>query len=756
MSNVNQFFQTAIAHHRAGNLAQAEVGYRQILQLQPNHADAMHLLGLVAHQVGRHAQAAELIAKAVRIAPRNVSYLNNLGLCLRALGRLTEAIENYRKALRLAPNDPDLHNNLGNALRDIGKPEEAAACYRKALGLEPRNAVTHYHLGNVLQDMNRHEDAVASYRKALQLGPSDADALNNLGNSLRELGRTKEAVACYHQALQFAQNHPTIVPALGNTLFELGEYREAANAFQLAAQLSPNDAAAHYNLGNALRELGQADEAANSYRNAQKLNPADADIHNNLGNVLRELGRLDEAIACYREALRLDPHLHHARMHLLHQCQHICDWRDFDDSIVEIRRLVRDEPSAQISPFAFLALPGTTPAEQRRCAEQWVVNRYAGLIEPDKRLGFNFLHADKERLRIGYLSGDFRQHPLAYLAVELFELHDRSQFEIFAYSYGAVDDTPIRKRVVAAFDHFIDIRLLSHEEAAHRIHADNIDILVDLTGFTQSSRTGVMALRPAPVQVNYLGFPGTMGAPFVDYLISDAFITPPGQAANYSEKLALLPDTYQPNDRQRRIAETPTRSECGLPEQTFVFCCFNQNFKITPQLFDIWIILLAKIPHAVLWLLECNAWAKENLQREAQARGIAPERILFAPRMPMEQHLARHRCADLFLDTLPYNAHTTASDALWAGLPVLTCSGETFASRVAGSLLHAIGLPELVVSNLADYEAVALQLAHDPGKLASLREKLAHNRLTTPLFDSVGFTRHIEHLYRDMWHKYLL
>jgi len=596
---------------------------------------------------------------------------------------------------------------------------------------------------------------IEKLRLAIRRDPGNPELHYDLGGLLLSLGQAKEAISSYQTALKLAPDHPQILLQLGNASSAQGKFEQAASYFQQSVRADASNVAAHYNLGNALRELGRPEQAAVSYRIALKLAARDADIHNNLGNVLREQGQLDEAIACYREALRLNPKLHHARAHLLHQRQHICDWDGMDEEIAEIRRLVREEPTAQISPFAFLSLTGTTPAEQRQCAEQWVVNRYAGLIEAGKQLDFKFHQAHKPKLRIGYLSGDFRQHPLAYLAAELFELHDREKFEIFAYSYGAVDDSAIRKRVVAAFDSFVDIRLMSHEEAAQRIYADGIDILVDLTGFTQNSRTSIMALQPAPIQVNYLGFPGTMGASFADYLISDSFITPMEQAAHYAEKLVLLPDVYQPNDRKREIAAAASRADCGLPEQDFVFCCFNQTFKITPQVFEIYMSLLDAVPSSVLWLLECNRWAKGNLRQAAKAKGIDESRIIFAPRLPMEQHLARHSCADLFLDTLPYNAHTTASDALWAGLPLVTCVGETFASRVAGSLLQAIGMTELITNNLADYRALALVLATKPERLQELRNKLAHNRLNTPLFDSAHFTRHIENSYRAMWQQYL-
>lgn len=602
-----------------------------------------------------------------------------------------------------------------------------------------------------LQHNGQPQQAEAAYRNALQRDPQDAELHYDLGGLLLDQGRPEEAAACFRSALKLAPGHPQLLLQLGNALFAQGRHAEAAESFRAALRGDPSDPAAHYNLGNALRELGQPKQAADCYRAALKLAPNDADSHNNLGNVLRELGRLDEAIACYRQALRLNPRLHHARMHLLHQRQHICDWDGMDADIAEMRRLVREEPRAQISPFAFLALPGTTAAEQRRCAENWVQNRYARLMADGKRLAYRHRKHDGDKLRIGYLSADFRAHPLAWLATELLERHDRASFAVHAYSYGVDDGSAERKRWQQACDHFLDIRVLSMHEAAERIHADGIDILVDLTGFTQSSRSGILALRPAPIQVNWLGYPGSMGAPFVDYLISDTFITPPEQAQHYREQLVLMPDTYQPNDRQRPVAAIPTRADCGLPEDALVLCCFNQTFKITPQLFDIWMNVLREIPASVLWLLECNQWARGNLLREAEARGIAAQRLIFAPRAPIDQHLARHRCADLFLDTLPYNAHTTTSDALWMGLPVLTYAGETFAGRVAGSLLHAAGIPELVTESLADYQAQALQLAAQPQRLRELRAMLDRTRDSMPLFDSEGFARHLERSYRAMW-----
>lgn len=692
--NTSQRYHAALDLHRNGKFAEAEAQYRQLLAQAPRHADALHYLGVVCHQTARHHEAIELIAAAVKLDPLNADYLNNHGLALRAAGRVDEAIASYLAAIALTPHDMDLHNNLGNAYQQIGWYEQAAGCYRRVLRAYPKEA-------DVMQAL--------------------CHALQSLGRQSHEAGRYTQAEACYSEVLQYRGQ----------------------------------DAALHYNLGNALRELGRPAEAVASYSKALKLAPDDADIHNNLGNVLRELGRLDEAIACYERALKLAPALYHAQAHLVHQRQHVCDWRTLAQDTQRLRDWVKHVPQAQISPFAFLALPGSSPQEQRQCATNWNANRYANLTEAAQTQPSAHCHAPGDKLRIGYLSSDFRLHPLAFLITELIELHDRSQFEIYAYSYAADDKTAERKRLERAFDHFVDIQPMSLIEAAKRVNDDQIDILVDLTGHTQSSRSGIAALRPAPIQVNWLGYPGSMGElhgrPLFDYLLSDGFITPPHAEADYAERLMRLPDGYQPNNRSRPQAAMPTRAQCGLPQQAFVFCCFNQTFKITPPVFAIWMRLLAGVPDSVLWLLECNRWARENLRREAEQAGIAAERLVFAARLPIDQHLARHALADLFVDTLPYNAHTTASDALWMGLPLLTCVGDTFAGRVAGSLLTAGQLPQLITHSLAEYETRALQLARAPAALKAMRNQLLQNRDRLPLFDTARFAANLETAYRHMW-----
>jgi len=462
--------------------------------------------------------------------------------------------------------------------------------------------------------------------------------------------------------------------------------------------------------------------------------------------VLAELRLLKEALLAYRKALELDPDDDNIAVALAIRCQQVCDWKEIGPlwkRSLEAQLSGRADPS----PFNLLSMP-STPAGQLACARLWGKVHARG-ITPAK---WDRRPPERERLRIGYLSADLRKHAVAYLAAELFELHDRRRFEVVGYSYGPDDSSAIRARLMLGFDRFADIRNSTHEQAAQLIQEDGVDILVDLTGITQHCRPRILAHRPAPIQVNYLGYPGTMGADFIDYILVDSFIAPPAQAEFFSEKLVWLPYCYQVNDRRREVSpRTPTRAECGLPERGLVLSSFSNTFKLTPEVFDIWMRILRETAGAVLWLIGDNATAEENLRREAQARGVSVDRLVFAPRCEMPDHLARQKLADLSIDTFPYNAHTTASDALWVGVPVVTLSGETFAARVAGSLLTSVGLPELVTRTPADYEALILRLARRPDELRAVREKLAANLAAAPLFATPRMTHEIERAYERMW-----
>jgi len=434
--------------------------------------------------------------------------------------------------------------------------------------------------------------------------------------------------------------------------------------------------------------------------------------------------------------------------------QSMCEWEALDAWRLQIRGVLGREEVRQVSPFLLLALSGFSAGEQRHCAELWVQDQLAAALLERADLAFVFHRLKKAKLRLGYLSSDFHEHATALLMVELFENHDHDRFEVFAYSCGADDGKGMRQRLEATFDRFTDIRGLSDIEAAHMIYRDEVDILIDLKGYTQGTRSAILNFRPAPIQVNYLGYPGTLGAGVCDYIVTDAFVTPPDSAPDYTEAFAYMPDSYQPHGRLGIISAKPSRAAAGLPAEGFVFCSFNQAYKITPEIFNVWCHLLLSVPDSVLWLLK-NPLAEGNLLREAFHRGITADRIIFAANCPQSDHLARLQLADLVLDTAPYNAHTTASDALWVGVPIITCAGDTFPSRVAGSVLHAIGLEELVTTDLDRYFELALALASDADRLAQVKEKLAANRMTTALFGVEVYTRHLETLYDTMWRKYL-
>ena len=586
--------------------------------------------------------------------------------------------------------------------------------------------------------------------KVLLEVPEQPQALHMLGIATLHKGRPDEAVALLRRAVRSDPHFAVASNDLGNLLALQRKFSEAAMSYRQAITEAPDFAEAHNNLGNLLQMTGSLEEAVVRYRTAVALRHDYVEAFRNLGSVLRRLGRLEEAVAVLRTALAIDPGFTAAIHQLARLSKELCDWTQLDDLTAKLIKIV-EVGSAPVGPFVFLTLD-TTPRQQFLCAKRFAADQLGAVgVRPEA-------FKAKDRITVGYLSADFRDHPVACLTAELFSLHDRGRFRVIGYSYGRDDGSAIRQRLVSSFDEFVDLLDCSHTESAAKIRADGVDILVDLMGYTTDARPEILRLRPAPIQVSYLGYPGTMGSDAVDFVLVDAHVAPADQQPYFSERLVHLPDCYQVNDRQRPIApRVPTRSECGLPEEAFVFCCFNAAYKITALMLDIWMRLLGGVPGSVLWLTRPNATAVVNLQREAESRlagGAA--RLVFAPPVPTNQeHLARFGIADLFLDTLPFNAHTLASDALWGGCPVLTCTGQAFPGRVAGSLLRAVGLPEMVTHSLADYETLALQLALDPLRLRAIREKLQVNRLTTALFDSRRFTRHLESAFETMWRMHL-
>jgi len=590
------------------------------------------------------------------------------------------------------------------------------------------------------------DQAAARYTDVLRADPANADALYYLALISCQHGRFEEGAELARKSLDSDPKQARSHVILGRAWHALGRNDDALLSFDRAIALAPELAPAHANRADVLSKIGRNAEALDSYDRALALAPDSVADWMNRAVALIALNRHDEAVISFDRGFALDPDFAQAddfRAPLLLSKLRICDWSDFAAETEELLAMVRAEKPLNL-PYAIVAIP-SSPAEQLQCAKRYVQDQPA---HPPLWQGEIYAH---DRLRVAYLSADFNEHPTAYLTAGLFEQHDTSRFEITALSFGQNDNSPARRRLEAAFEHFIDVGGDSDQEIAALMRRSEIDIAVDLMGFTKDHRLGVLARRAAPIQVNYLGYPGTTGAPYMDYILADATVIPEDHEAFYAERVVRIPGTYQINDNRRAISQrTPTRGECGLPQNAFVFCCFNNPQKITPEIFAIWMRLLQATEGSVLWLITGIAKAAANLRLEAEKRGVAPERLIFAPKASVADHLARHRLADLCLDTLPYNAHTTASDALWAGLPVLTCLGETFAGRVAASLLKAIGLDALITHTLAEYEALALRLARDPAYLAALKDTLIRNRDESPLFDTQSATRHIESAYLTM------
>jgi protein O-GlcNAc transferase len=619
-----------------------------------------------------------------------------------------------------------------------GRFADAINICRRLLAKTSNNFDCIYLLAQLYLQTNNMGPALAMLRRAADLKPAAPDVLYNLAVALSMTGEYAEAASRYGEILKRDPGHLGARSNYAASLLAQDKFSEALSQYNELIAANPALPEAYVNRGIALQKLGRAEEALGDFEKAVALRPEYPEALLNWANSLTSLDRGGEAFSLYNRAIELKPDFapaYNARLHL-------CDWSNLATQRDELIALAkRGTPEY---PWGLVALI-PDPKEQLECARTFARSQFPPSPQPLWQ-GEIYRH---DKIRIAYVSSDLRDHPMAYLAVGMFECHDRSRFEVTAISLGPDAESEFSQRIRRSFDVFINGRVLGDDEIAAQVKKAKIDILVDLNGFTVGGRTGIFARRPAPVQLNFPGFAGTMGADYYDYIVADETVVPSSDQAFYSEKIMALPDTYLPNDRQRPISDRVfARAEVGLPDTGFVFCCFNNNYKILPDVFDSWMRILGQVEHSVLWLFEDNPAAATNLRKEAVARGIAAERLVFARRMPVSEHLARSRLADLFLDTLPYNAHTTASDALWVGVPLLTRIGGTFAGRVAASLLKAVGLPELITSEREQYERVAVDLATDPDKLQAIKAKLAHNRLTTALFDTKLYTRNVERAYQ--------
>lgn len=740
----------AFALYQQGHAGQALELIEPLLR-EPPQPGLLNLAALCARALGRLERAEEFLRAALAAQPDHAPAQSNLGLVLRDAGRLDEAEQAFRKALELTPDDADAATNLGNLYRAMARPAEAERAYKNALAVAPDHVDAHYNLGLLLADAGRHDEAEAAYRQALKLRPNQADIHNDLGNTLMDQLRLDAAEHAYREAIALNPDYVDPHFNLALLFMERRRMEEAWTLLRRCVQLQPEHAGALNAMGNLLSHAGRLEEAEQAYRRALEIQPDSASVHSNLGNLLMERARFPEAEAAFRQAVALEPDYGYALGHAANCARQNLDWShaatDEANLIAAIERGISDIPPRIL--MSMPAVDARLQLEATRLASRDRMRPFLDKPPVHRPPG----EARDVPLRIGYLSADFREHAVMYLLGGVFELHDRAGFRIHAYSIGPDAADRHRARVTDNVEVFRDVRRMSDEEAAAAIAEDGIDILVDLTGNTKDYRPGITAARPAPVIVNWLGYPGTLGhARLADYIIGDPVATPADMAEFFSETLAQMPHCCLPNDAGRPIGPTPTREEEGLPADALVFASFNQGFKLTPEVFDIWCRLLREVPDSVLWMMAVSDVAAENLKREAGLRGVAPERIVFAQRKRENaDHLARLRLADLALDSFPYTYHSSGCDLLWAGVPFVTRIGATFASRIAASLLHAVGLPELVAASWEAYFDLAHRLATRPDELAALREKLASSRLASPLFDTARFIRDLETLYARMW-----
>jgi len=704
---------------------------------------------IALYSSGQIQEALSAVETLTKSYPNDPLLYNISGICYKTIGKLDAAVKSFKKALTIKPNYAEVHYNLGVTFQELGQLDAAVKSYEQALAIKPSNANAHNNLGFTLQELGQLDAAVKSYEKALAINPDFADACNNLGITLRKLGQLDAAVKSYEKALAIKPDYAEAHNNLGNVLNDLGQLDAAVKSYEKALAIKPDYAEAHNNLGNVLNGLGQLDAAVKSFEKAIAINPDYADAYYNHGGALLSLKRLDEALVSYKRAIDLKPNIDFALGNFLHTKMHLCIWNNLSTHLNELTKKIIDNEKV-IAPFSLLALIDD-PELQRKTAEKFANEKHpqSYILSKIER------YPKHKKIRIGYFSADFREHPVSALTAELYETHDRNQFEIHAFSYGPDTKDKMNLRIKAGVDHFHHVRSMSLKDVAMLARSLEIDIAVDLGGFTLYARTGIFAMSAAPIQASYIGYIGTMGADYYDYLMADQTMIPEKNQKYYSEKIVYLP-CFQVNDSKESLPDiTFNRQDLGLPEEGFVFCCFNNTYKITPTTFDSWGRILKSVEGSVLLIYADNESAQINLRKEITLRGIDPKRLIFGKRLSKSKYLARYQVANLFLDTHPYNAGTTASDALRMGLPVLTYFGSSAVSREAASVINSVNLPELITTNQEQYESLAIELATHPEKLKVIKDKLVNNLSSAPLYDTKLFTKNLESAYTMMYDRYL-
>ena len=748
MKNLDNLINKALQLHKDGKFEDAINLYSEVLENKKNDSQLLFLIGTAYIQQGKIEKGIQELKKSISLKPENVFAYSNLGNALKDLKRYDEALTSYDKALQINPNYADIHNNRGSILKKLKKYNEALASYEKALQIKPNHAYAHNNKGNTLKDLKRYNEAIESYDRALQINPNYADAYNNKGNALKDLKHYHEALTSYDEAIKIKPDHFDAYNNRGIVFNEIKSHEKALACYDKALQINPNYAYAHNNKGNTLKDLKRYEEAIVSYDKAIKINPNFADTYNNKGNALKDLKRYDEALSNYEKVVKLKLDFDYILGKVLHTNMILCSWNNFDSLSKKISKAL-NKNSKVIEPFFFLGLIDN-PSASRLSSEIFVKDKIAkpSKIKPLAK------YKNHKKPRIGYYSADFCDHAVLHLMMDVFRNHNKSLFDFFGFSFGPDKNDNWSNEVKNYFIKFEDVTKISDKEVADLSRKLEIDIAIDLTAFTSNSRSGIFSYRAAPIQINYLGYPGTMGAEYIDYIIADEVIIPKENLNFYSEKVLYLPDCYQANMSQKNISKKQfKRGDFGLPDNAFVFCSFNNNYKITPYIFDIWMNILKKVPNSVLWIFKSNETASRNLKRETELRGVDPNRIIFASYLPNDEHLKRISLADLFLDTFPYNAHVTASDAIRMGIPILTLTGNSFASRVGASILSCIGIKELITRNEREYQELGIDLALNTNKLHKIKKRLRDSLSKSSLYDSNLFTKNLENIYFNLFNK---
>ena len=736
-----------IAQQDKGDINGAITSYKQAIRLQPSYANAYNNMGNALREKGDLEAAINSYKCAIKLKPDDANVYNNMGNARRDEGNLEVAIESYKQALKLKPNLAEAHYNIGSALEKTDGLDAAIDSFKRAIKIKPDYAEARYNMGNALKSKGDLDAAMESYQQAIKIKPDYAEAYFNMGNALRDMGYLAEAIKSYKQAIKIKPNYSDSYNNMGNAIKDTRDLDAAMESYKQAIKFKSDYAEAYFNMGNALRDKGNTADAIGSFKRAIKLKPDYAQAYNNIGLALKDKGDLETAIHNFKQALKIKPDYAEAQsLKLFHQSL-ICDWTAIECDRNNIPTL--GILTSSIEPLSVLSLEDA-PERHRLRAELFAKNTYKQQPLPPHQKPTS----KPRRLRIGYFSADFQEHPVSYLMAKVFEVHDRNCFEVYGYSIGPAKEGRMRQRLIKSFDKFDDVQGMSNKDIALLARQDKIDIAIDLTGYTKNNRAGIFAYRAAPIQINYLGYPGTMGADFIDYIIVDQIMIPQDSRKFYSEKPIYLPHSFSSDNTMPIAEQTPTRSDLGLPEKAFVFCALHNSYKISPSEFNIWMRLLKHVDGSVLWLLESNRWMKSNLIKEAKIRGVDPDRLVFAKHTSHEEYLAQFRQADLQLDTFNITGGSTSNNALWAGLPVLTKLGKSYGPRITGSLLTAIGFPELMTTTEAEYEALALKLATNPKLLSKIRQRLDANRLSAPLFDTESFTKHLEEGYQKAYQRY--